>query len=371
MSQAKVIGSFTPKPSPSSWIGSIFWSYISFVGLWGRPKCYVRQVSKKLWLELCPTERCRIVADGTSGSCTGSISGVPVSFVSIVMHLDFSVIASVPYDLIIGAPTLVEIRECIDLYHQTVTIRNHCKTEVLNLVYKPESWDRTDEELTTESESDIWEDSKKGYYRAFVFTLKEDRFPIAEMEEINVMEEKFSRLWEEYTADIKWLFQSNSDLIAHSFDDIRLSRFEFAQKFELISDEPISQRLRRIHPSYNQIVKKDVDRMLLAGIVTPVESEWTSPIVLATKKDGSLRFCVDFRMLNAVIKSDKWPAPCVEEILDDLPGSGIFTRLDPFPGYCRIKMDERCKEKKTLTCKFSTYQFEVMSFELKNSGAKF
>ena len=65
--------------------------------------------------------------------------GIPVSFGSIVMRLDFLVIASVPYDLIIGAPKLVEMRACIDMYHQTVTIRNYGKTEVLNLVYEPET----------------------------------------------------------------------------------------------------------------------------------------------------------------------------------------------------------------------------------------
>ena len=67
--------------------------------------------------------------------------------------------------------------------------------------------------------------------------------------------------------------------------------------------------------------------MIQAGIITPVESAWTFPIVLATKKDGGARFCIDFRKLNAVMKSDKWPVECVEEIFDDLRAS-IFTTLD-------------------------------------------
>ena len=96
---------------------------------------------KKLKLELSPTERRIIVADRTSGNCAGSISGIPVSFGSILMRLDFLVIASVPCDLIIGAPTLVEMRTCIYMYHQTVMIRNRGKTEVLYLVYEPETWD--------------------------------------------------------------------------------------------------------------------------------------------------------------------------------------------------------------------------------------
>ena len=99
-------------------------------------------------------------------------------------------------------------------------IRNHGKPEVFNLVYEPETWDGSGDELTDESGSDIGEDSGKGHYSAFVLTLKEDRFPITEIEEIDVAEEKVSHLSEEYAADIKWLFQSYMDVIAHSFDDI-------------------------------------------------------------------------------------------------------------------------------------------------------
>ena len=125
------------------------------------PNVMIDKSANKLRLELSPTEIRVIVADGTSGICAGSISGIPVSFGSIVMRLDFLVIASVPYDLIFGASTLVEMRACTDMYHQTVSVRNHGKTEVLNLVYEPETWDGSDDELKTESESDIREDSIK------------------------------------------------------------------------------------------------------------------------------------------------------------------------------------------------------------------
>ena len=113
------------------------------------------ELASKLRLELPPTERRMIVADGTSGICAGSISGIPVSFGPIVMRLDFLVIASVPYDLIISVLTLVEMCACIDMHQKTITIRNHGKIEVLNLVYEPETWDGSDDEFTTELESDI------------------------------------------------------------------------------------------------------------------------------------------------------------------------------------------------------------------------
>ena len=88
------------------------------------PNVMSYKLVRKLRLELSRTERRIIVAVGTSGSCAGSISGIPVSFGSIVMRLDFLVIASVPYDLKFCAATLVEMRACIVMYDQTVTIRN-------------------------------------------------------------------------------------------------------------------------------------------------------------------------------------------------------------------------------------------------------
>ena len=103
-----------------------------------------------------------IVADGNSGSCASSIFGIRVIFGSIVMHLDFLVTVSVPYCLIIGAPRFVEMRACIDRYHQTASIRN--------LVYEPEIWDGSDNELRTESENDIRKDSDREDYSAFVLT---------------------------------------------------------------------------------------------------------------------------------------------------------------------------------------------------------
>ena len=111
--------------------------------------------------------------------------------------------------------------------------------------------------------------------------------------------------------------------------------------------------------------------MLQAGIITPVESAWTSPIVLATKKDRNPRFCIDFRKLNPVMTNGKWPIPCLEEIFDDLRGSSVFTALEIFQGYKGIKMDEAWKEKTTFPCKFGTYQLELMAFGSRNSGVMF
>ena len=103
--------------------------------------------------------------------------------------------------------------------------------------------------------------------------------------------------------------------------------------FELASEEPIIQKLRRLPPKFNYMVKKEGGRMLTAGTITPVESSWTSLTVLVTKKYGSLRFCVEYRNLNTVMKQDRWPLPLINGIFDEVKGGTVFKTLDLFQGY--------------------------------------
>ena len=109
--------------------------------------------------------------------------------------------------------------------------------------------------------------------------------------------------------------------------------------------------------------------MLEMIIISQFESSWTSPIVLATKKDGIPRLCINFRNLNAVMNSNKRIVRIVDEIFGGLKGDAIFTTPDLFQVYWRIKMDATCKEKTNLIRNFGTYKFEVMPFGLKNSDA--
>ncbi len=89
------------------------------------------------------------------------------------------------------------------------------------------------------------------------------------------------------------------------------------------------------------------------------------------KKDGSARFCVDYRKLNAVMHAERWPLLHVHEILDYMRESSVFTTTDLFQGYCQIKMDETCKEKAAFICRYGNKQFEVMPFGLMNSQDTF
>ncbi len=190
-------------------------------------------------------------------------------------------------------------------------------------------------------------------------------------EDVEQVERKVAHLSEECAAEVKHLFQSYPDFIAYSLNDIRPSNCKTTHRFELRSDEPIFHDLRRLPPKFNDILKNGVDRMLTAGIIIPVESSCTSHIVSVTKKDGSSRFCVDYRNLNAGMMRDRWPLPLIDEIFDKLRGSTVFTMLEIFQRYWKIKMHESCKEMRTSICRYGTFQFEAMTFGLKNSGGTF
>lgn len=99
-------------------------------------------------------------------------------------------------------------------------------------------------------------------------------------------------------------------------------------------------------PAYNEVIKKEVDRLLESGIITRTESSWISPVVIVTKKDGGPRCCVAYRRLNTVMKRDRWPISRVDEIFDDINGNKILTTIDLFRdiGWLRWKRPARKRQ---------------------------
>lgn len=133
----------------------------------------------------------------------------------------------------------------------------------------------------------------------------------------------------------------NSGTIAKSLYDQRPADVPIRHHFELKTEEPIYCKGRRVSPKHNRVIWEELQKMLKAGIIIPTTSEWTSPAVVATKKDGNPRFCVDYRLINRLMKGGRWPIPRIQEIFDDLVGARVFTTLDLLTGYWQIKLSER------------------------------
>lgn len=127
---------------------------------------------------------------------------------------------------------------------------------------------------------------------------------------------------------------------------------------------------RRIAFKQREIIDAELDKMLQKNVIEPSESPWRAPVCLVTKKDGTPRFCFDFRKLN-ITKKDAYPLPRIDDALDKLAGNKWFSTLDLASGYWQIKMDKTDKIKTAFTTHRGFFQFNVMAFGLCNAPATF
>jgi len=135
--------------------------------------------------------------------------------------------------------------------------------------------------------------------------------------------------------------------------------------------KPINQAPRRTSWSNRQIIEAQVQKMILDKIITHSKSPWASPIVLVTKKDGSIRFCNDYRKLNEITVKDAYPLPRIDDSLASLINKSYFSSLDMAAGYHQIPMDPRDKEKTAFITDSGLYEYNVMPFGLTNAPATF
>ena len=135
------------------------------------------------------------------------------------------------------------------------------------------------------------------------------------------------------------LFQEYQDIFAWNYKDLkghssRIQRYIPSSLAEHTIDSipnahPVQQRRYRMNPNYATKVKSELDKLLQAKFISPVDSApWLSPMVIIPKKNGTLRVCVDFRKLNATTKKDHYPLPYTEEIIDEVAGHEMYSFID-------------------------------------------
>lgn len=146
-----------------------------------------------------------------------------------------------------------------------------------------------------------------------------------------------------------------------------------SHKLHLLEDAvPFHACHRRYSTETKQIIAEEVERMLEAGYIEPSQSAYSSPIVIARKKDGTPRFCVDYRRLNSQTKDEPATLPVISETIRDLGNAKVFSSIDLKTGYWQIPMAPESKQLTAFTTPDgATYHFNVMPFGLKNAPSTF
>ena len=138
------------------------------------------------------------------------------------------------------------------------------------------------------------------------------------------------------------------------------------------NEEPFKERFQHIPPPLLEEVRTSLRDMLEAGVIRPSQSPWCNVVVLVRKKDGTLRFCVDFRCLNARTKKDSYPLPWIQEALESMAGSAHFSSMDFKSGFWEIKMAPGSQQYTAFTVgNLGFYEFTCMPFGLCNAPAMF
>lgn len=135
--------------------------------------------------------------------------------------------------------------------------------------------------------------------------------------------------------------------------------------------KPIRQHPYRANPIKSSIIKREVDEMLEMGLIRESKSSWASPIILVDKPDGTIRFVIDYRKVNAVSDIDPFPLPRVDDLVERVGSAKFITKIDISKAFWQIPLDKDSQAVSSFITPFGLYEFTVMPFGLSSAGSTF
>ncbi|KAL0401529.1 UNVERIFIED_CONTAM: Transposon Ty3-G Gag-Pol polyprotein [Sesamum latifolium] len=112
-------------------------------------------------------------------------------------------------------------------------------------------------------------------------------------------------------------------------------------------------------PSELKELKKQLEELLDKGFIRPSISPWGAPVLFVKKKDGSMRLCIDYRQLNRITIKNKYPLPRIDDLLDQLKGATVFSKIDLRSGYWQLRIEEGSISKTAFRTRYGYYEFVV------------
>ena len=169
---------------------------------------------------------------------------------------------------------------------------------------------------------------------------------------------------------LKALIEEFSDVFALNDSELGCTDV-LKHSIDVGGHSPIKQQPYRTPMVRREKMAEMITKMQEQGVVQPSSSPWASPVVLVPKKDGTLRFCIDYRRLNAVTRKDVYPLPRVDDIFDALGEVKYFSTLDLASGYWQVELDDDARQKSAFTTHKGLFEFIRMPFGLCNAPATF
>ncbi|XP_050876307.1 uncharacterized protein LOC127080012 [Lathyrus oleraceus] len=197
----------------------------------------------------------------------------------------------------------------------------------------------------------------------------------------NIQEEKLIQVLKKYKNAIGW-----------AIEDLKgISPTVCMHKILMEDDhKPVVQPQRRLNPAIKEVVRKEVVKLLDAGLIYPIsDSLWVIPVHVVPKKGGTTvirneknkliptrtitgwRVCIDYRRLNTTTRKDHFPFPFIDQMLERLSGHDYYCFLDGYSGYNQIVVAPKDQEKTAFTCPYGVFAYRRMPFWLCNAPATF
>jgi hypothetical protein len=299
------------------------------------------------------------MGNGSMCSVKSFADSVPTKINSWSAYLRYEVMELGQYDAILGMPWFTMYRP--DICWGTLRIRSIQKHP------QPSERVQMGEEATDEENADrielcsleqVLADTKEEGCEAYLAVLKEKRND----EERKINDHNgYGHLVDEFTDVFP-------DDLPNELPPKR--NVDFAIELENGHTPPSRPPYRLGHRELAEL-KKQLDELLEKGFIQPSVSPYGAPVLFVRKKDGTMRMCVDYRMLNKITIKNKYALPYIEELFDQLHGACVFSKIDLRSGYHQIRVREEDVPKTAFHTRYGHYEFRVLPFGLTNAPATF